>query len=59
MKMNQLEIGINGDEIVLRQVNKDVFITPDQADMVVEEIKKIAKFLKQEENENAKHSSKK
>ena len=59
MKMNQLEIGINGDEIVLRQVNKDVFITPDQADMVAEEIKKIAKFLKQEENENAKQSSKK
>lgn len=59
MKVNQLEIGINGDEIVLRQVNKDVFITPDQADMVVEEIKKIAKFLKQEENKNAKQSSKK
>lgn len=49
MKFNQLEIGTNGDEIILRQTNKDVVITPDQADMVIEEIKKIAKFLKQGE----------
>lgn len=49
MKFNQLEIGTTGDEIVLRQTNKDIFISPDQADMVIEEIKKIAQFLKQEE----------
>ena len=48
MKCNQIEVGVNGDgEIVLRQKKKDVFITPDQAGLVINEIKKIAKFLKQ------------
>ena len=48
MKCNQIEVGVNGDgEIVLRQAKNDVFITPDQAGLVINEIKKIAKILKQ------------
>lgn len=56
MKFNQLEIFINGhNEIVIRQIQQKldvfIFITPDQADVVAEEIKQLAKQLK-EEGEN-------
>lgn len=56
MKFNQLEIFINGhNEIVIRQIQKRldvfIFVTPDQADVVAEEIKKLGKQLK-EEGEN-------
>lgn len=56
MKFNQLEIFINGhNEIVIRQIQQKldvfIFITPDQADVVAEEIKRLAKQLK-EEGEN-------
>ena len=56
MKFNQLEIFINGhNEIVIRQTQQKldvfIFITPDQADVVAEEIKQLAKQLK-EEGEN-------
>ena len=53
MKFNQLEIFINGhNEIVIRQIQKRldvfIFVTPDQADVVAEEIKKLGKQLKEE-----------
>lgn len=53
MKFNQLEIFINGhNEIVIRQIQQKldvfIFITPDQADVVAEEIKRLAKQLKEE-----------
>lgn len=54
MKFNQLEVFINGhNEIVIRQIQQKldvfVFITKDQADIVADEIKKLAKELKGEE----------
>lgn len=59
MKFNQLEVFINGhNEIAIKQGNEEfdkhfriVFITKDQADIVADEIKKLAKELK-EEGEN-------
>lgn len=50
MQMNQLEVGINSHgEILLRQAShgewENIRITIDQAEMVAEEIKKIAKQL--------------
>lgn len=55
MKMNQLEIGINAhNEILLSQVSNTqwniIRITPAQAETVAEEIKKLAKQLKEEQN---------
>lgn len=49
MKFNEMEIFANvRNEIVIRQVCGIVRITPDQADVVAKEIKKIAKQLKEE-----------
>ena len=55
MKMNQVEVFINAHgEILLSQVVKNhwsiVRITKDQADVIAKEIKKIAKQLKEEQN---------
>lgn len=54
MKIYQIDVFINAhNEIVLRQENnKIVRITADQADIVAEGIKKLAKQLKEEENGN-------
>lgn len=59
MKFNQLEVFINEhNEIAIKQGNEEfdkrfriVFITKDQADIIADEIKKLAKQLK-EEGEN-------
>lgn len=55
MKMNQVEVFINAHgEILLSQVVNNhwsiVRITKDQADVIAKEIKKIAKQLKEEQN---------
>ena len=57
MEFNQLEVFINTKgKIALKQGNDDdeffnvVVITADQADMVADEIKRLAKELKDEEN---------
>ena len=59
MEFNQLEVFINTKgKIALKQGNDDdeffnvVVITADQADMVADEIKRLAKELKDEENGN-------
>ena len=59
MEFNQLEVFINTKgKIALKQGGEDdeffsvVVITADQADMVAEEIKRLAKDLKEEENGN-------
>lgn len=59
MEFNQLEVFINTKgKIALKQGNEDdeffsvVVITADQADMVADEIKRLAKELKDEENGN-------
>lgn len=57
MEFNQLEVFINTKgKIALKQGNDDdeffsvVVITADQADMVADEIKRLAKEIKEEEN---------
>ena len=59
MEFNQLDVFINTKgKIALKQGNDDdeffnvVVITADQADMVADEIKRLAKELKDEENGN-------
>lgn len=52
MKMNQVEVFINAhDEIVLKQedTNMVVRITADQAELVGEELKELAKQIKREQ----------
>lgn len=58
MKFNKLEVFINTkNEIALKQGNDDeeflnvVVITKDQADLVAEEIKRLAQELKEEGEE--------
>ena len=52
MKFNEVEIFINAhNEIVIRQICGIVRITKDQADIVADEIKKLAKQLKEEEDD--------
>lgn len=53
MKFNQIEIGINSaNEIIIKQIKGGEYqlirITKDQADIVADEIKKLAKELKEE-----------
>lgn len=49
MKFNEMEVFINAyNEIVIRQVCGIVRITADQADLVADEIKKLASELKEE-----------
>ena len=54
MKINQIEVVINAhEEIIIRQGYTNcqvVRLTADQADMVAEEIKRLAKQLKEEAN---------
>jgi len=55
MKMNQIEIRITAhNEIVVEQIKggaiQIVRITPDQAETVADEIKKLSKQLKEEQN---------
>ena len=59
MEFNQLEVFINTKgKIALKQGDEEdeffnvVVITADQADMVADEIKRLAKELKDEENGN-------
>lgn len=59
MEFNQLEVFINTKgKIALKQGNEEddffnvVVITADQADMVADEIKRLAKEIKEEENGN-------
>jgi hypothetical protein len=56
MKFNEIEVFINShNEIAIKQGNEEfdkhfriVFITKDQADIVADEIKRLAKQLKKE-----------
>jgi len=49
MKFNEMEVFVNvHDEIVLRQVCGIVRITKDQAEIIADEIKRLAKELKEE-----------
>lgn len=53
MKFNQIETGINSaNEIIIKQIKGGEYqlvrITKEQADIVAEEIKKLAKQLKEE-----------
>ena len=57
MKINQIETGINSHgEIIVKQIKggeyQIVRITADQAETVADEIKKLAKQLKEEQNGN-------
>ena len=56
MKFNQIETGINSaNEIIIKQIKGGEYqlirITKDQADIVADEIKKLAKELKQEKED--------